>query len=391
MRKNFLVGAQIGCGAFAREQHLPNLAEQGDVCLKYCCDPQLEQAQRAMRDYGGEQALADYHGILDDPELDFLMVATPHDLHLPIVKAAAAHGKHIFCEKPMAMTVADCHEIIRLIRHSGIRFCVDLNRRMAPSMLALRERVREQQTTPQHQPWRFVEQTRDELPEEKATHFLMRIQDESSSYRMIHLDPAHGGGQIIGESVHWLDLACWFFAPARPVEITACGGTRMNHTIFLKFDNGDSATLDFSSCGTFDYPKELFEVTSRAALFRNLFFVENRYYGIPELQAETFPLQHDDLKAKVPAEGFEALLEKIRVRNAQAGGNLRDVTQRLVVDKGHVNMLKGFLQALRNHTDTPCNELCGLRATLLAQLAMQSIKCRGTVPVLEEELHPAIQ
>ena len=390
MGKDCLVGAQIGCGAFAREQHLPNLAAQEGVRLKYCCDADLARARCAAEEFGGECAVADCHEALVDPEVDFLMVATPHDQHLPVVEAAAAHGKHVFCEKPMAMTIAESYEIIRQVRHGGIRLCVDLNRRMAPSMLALRERVREHQRAPRHQPWRFVETARTELPEEQTTHLLMRIQDESSSYRMIHLDPAHGGGQIIGEAVHWLDLACWFFAPSRPVEVTACGSTRLNHTIFLKFASGDTATLDFSSCGTFDYPKELFEVTSRAALFRNLFFVENRYYGIPGLEGECFPLQHDDLKTEVPAEGFEAFLEKTRRRNELEGGNLRESTRRLVVDKGHRNMLRGFLQSIRENTASPCDELCGLQATLLAQLAIESIRRRVTLPVLEEELRPAI-
>ena len=390
MRENKLVGAQIGCGAFAREQHLPNMASMGDICIKYCCDPVERQATTAMQTFGAEQAVADYREAIADPEVDFLTIATPHDQHLPVIQAAAAQGKHVFCEKPMAMTLPEAHDIIRLVKHSGIKFCVDLNRRMAPSMKALRERVQRQQASPQHNPWRYIENEREELPEEKTTHLLIRIQDESSSYRMIHLDPAHGGGQILGESVHWLDLACWFFAPARPVEVTAWGGVRMNHGINLKFDNGDSATLDFSSCGTFDFPKELYEVTSRAALFRNLFFVENRYYGMPGQENETFPLQHDDLKSEIPGEGFDAFLAKSQARARQAGENLRNVSQRLVVDKGHLNMMRGFFEAIRTNGKTPCDEYCGMQSMLLALLAIQSIKTRSTLPILVEDWQPSI-
>ena len=390
MRGNKLVGAQIGCGAFANAQHLPNMASMDDICIKYCCDPNLKSAQNAAARFGGEQAVSDYSQIIQDSELDFLTVATPHDMHLPIVRAAAANGKHVFCEKPMALSIEESNEIIRAVKHGGIKLCVDLNRRMAPSMLALKKRYLEQLANPKHNSWRYIETDREELPEEKTSHFLIRIQDESSSYRMIHLDPAHGGGCIIGESVHWLDLACWLFAPAKPIEITAWGNVRMNHGIFLKFDNGNSATLDFSSCGTFDYPKELFEITSRAALFRNLFFVENRYYGIPGLDSETFPLQADDFKDSVPQEGFDAFMAKNLAKNQNAGGNIRNDTRQLVVDKGHRNMMQGFFNAIRNNTQTPCDEYCGLQATLLAQLAIQSIKCKSTLPVLEEELHPAI-
>ena len=390
MRENKLVGAQIGCGAFANDQHLPNMASMDDICIKYCCDPNLKHAQASAQKYGAEQALTDYSGIINDPELDFVTVATPHDMHLPIVRLAAANGKHVFCEKPMALSIEESNEIIRAVKHGGIKLCVDLNRRMSPSMIALKKHYLEQLAQPRHNPWRYIEADREELPEERTSHFLIRIQDESSSYRMIHLDPAHGGGCIIGESVHWLDLACWLFAPARPMEITAWGNVRMNHGIFLKFDNGNSATLDFSSCGTFDYPKELFEITSRAALFRNLFFVENRYYGMPGLENETFPLQVDDFKDCIPQEGFDAYMKKSTAMHKDANGNMRDSKKRLTVDKGHLNMMRGFFDAIRNNTPTPCDEYCGLQATLLAQLAIQSIKCKSTLPILEEELRPAI-
>ena len=390
MKNGKLVAAQIGCGAFAKAQHLPNLKEREDVEVRYCCDIFLDAAKEAAARFGVPKAVADYGEALADPEVDFVMVATSHDMHLPIVRAAAARGKHIFCEKPMAMELPESWEIIRAVRRAGVKLCVDLNRRMAPSMHALKARVQAQIAAPKHQPWRYVETSRAPLPEEEATHFLIRIQDEGSSYRMVHMDPAHGGGAIIGESVHWMDLACWFFAPQVPVEITACGSSRMTHLIHLKFSGGDSATLDFSVGGTFDYPKELFEVTSRAALFRNLFFVENRYYGIPGLDAETFPLQRDDFAADCPGEGFDAFLAKTALQQRAAAGNLRNVQRELIVDKGHRAMLAGFLAAIRGNAAVPCDELAGLQATLLAKLAIQSIRSRQTLPVPIEELRPAI-
>jgi hypothetical protein len=83
-------------------------------------------------------------------------------------------------------------------------------------------------------------------------------------------------------------------------------------------------------------------------------------------------------------------MAKNTARNQNAGGNIRNDTRLLIVDKGHRNMMQGFFDAIRNNTPTPCDEYCGLQATLLAQLAIQSIKCRTTLPILEEELHPAI-
>ena len=390
MAEKKLVVAQIGCGAFAQSQHLPNVTSRSDLRLKYCCDVNLENAENAAQKFGAEKALQNYQDALNDSEVDFVMVATPHDLHLPIIQSAAEKGIHVFCEKPMAMEIPEAWEIIRAVKHGNIKLCVDLNRRMAPSMHALKKQVLAQQADPKHNVWRYIETDRDEFPEEKRTNLLVRIQDESSSYRMIHMDPQHGGGSIIGESVHWLDLACWFFAPQVPVEINAWGSSRMSHGINLVFSSGDSATIIFDVCGTFDYPKEMFEVTSRASLFRNMFFVENRYYGIPGVSSEKFPLQRDGFKDVVKEEGFDAFMKKCDLLHQQAGNNVKYTSGDLVVDKGHQAMLAGFVEAIKNNTPSPCDEYAGLQSTLLAKLAIESIRLKRALPVLQEEWMPGI-
>ena len=384
MKDGKLVAAQIGCGAFANEQDLPNMAAHGGIEVRYCCDPNFAAAEKAAAKWGGK-ALADYLPALDDPELDFVKVSTPHDLHKPIVMAAAARGKHVFCEKPMAMELADCWEMVRAVRKAGIKFCVDLNRRMSPAMRALKARVLEQQHDERHNPWRYVETTRPPMAEERATNFLIRIQDESSSYRMIHLDPLHGGGQILGETVHWLDLASWFFEGQRPVALTGWGSTRLSHGLNLKFESGDSATILFDACGTFDYPTEMYEVTSRSALFQSLFFVENRYWGMPGKERETFPLQFDGFRQEVSEEGFEAYLRKNALRH---GADLKANWGALGPDKGHRAMLAGFADAIRNGTPSPCDEMAGLRSLLLARIAIDAIKSAQARPVPVEDWEP---
>ena len=382
MRDGKLVMGQIGCGGFAHDQDLPNMKARGDVIVKFCCDPRLEAAEAAARDFGGEKAVADYMEILGDPEVDFVKVSTPHDMHKDIVLAAAARGKHVFCEKPMAMLLADCWEMIRAVQKGGIKFCVDMNRRMSPALQALKRRVAAQIAAPKHNPWRYIEMTREPLDEEMKTNFLIRVQDESSSYRMVHLDPAHGGGLVIGEVVHWLDLACWFFAPARPVEITGWGSARLSHGLNVLFSDGNAATIVFDATGTFDFPKERYEVTSRAALFQSLFFVENRYWGMDGEERETFPLQFDSYADRVPGEGFEAFMAKTRERQrATATGNMKDNWGALGVDKGHRAMLGGFIEAIRTGGQSPCDEMAGMRAVLLSNLAIGAIREKRAVAV----------
>ena len=387
MRNGKLVVAQIGCGKFAEYQDLPNITSLEELTLKWICDLDLERAAEMQKKFGAEKITSDFKEICADPEVDLIKIATSHEIHLPIVECAAAAGKHIFCEKPMAMRDEEAWRIMKAVKKHGVKLCVDLNRRMSPAMQALRKKYLEHTANPQHNPWRYVEKVREMLPDENFPHMNIRIQDESSSYGLGHLNPLTGGGEIIGESVHWLDLACWFFAPALPCEITAFGSSRLSHGIYLKFNNGASMTLDFSCTGTFDYPKEQFEVTAEAALFRCLHFVENTYHGMPDAGSETFALQEDPLQEM--GEGFDAYIKKY-FANVKGSTNAKEVemNQPLTVDKGHQNMLNSFVDAILNDTPSPCDEMAGFRSTFLAQKAIESIRHKQTIPIQLEDITP---
>jgi predicted dehydrogenase len=377
--KKLIVG-QIGCGAFAEGQDFPNYSANDKVECKWCCDISLERAKAMAQKFSVPNVTADYMDVINDDEVDFIKVCTSHDVHLPIIEAAAKAGKHIFCEKPMAMEEEEGFKIIRAVRRGGVKLCVDLNRRMSPSLHSLKEKWVEQKENPKHQPWRYVEAERELYPEEKNSQLIIRIQDETVSYRMIHMDPLRGGGALIGESVHWLDLACWFFNDQVPTEINAWGSSRFSHGINLRFSKGDEATITFSGGGTFDYPKELFEVASNGALFRNEFFVENQYYGIPDLNKETFELQHDSQPEVGSQGGFLGYMEKYKAR-VEGLANSKDGHSSLAVDKGHRNMLDKFCDAIINDTPSPCDEKAGFLSTYLAKLAIKSIETRQTLPV----------
>ena len=387
MAKTILTAAQIGCGKFAHSQDLPNLANHKQINFKWVCDINLAAAQDAAREFNVPNATNNFMDIINDPEVDMIKIATSHEVHLPIIEAAAAAGKHIFCEKPMAMHNEEAFKIIRAVRKGGVKLCVDLNRRMSPAMQALKKKYLEHIANPKHNPWQYIETVREPLPEEQFHHMNIRIQDESSSYALVHLNPLTGGGEIIGESVHWLDLACWFFAPALPCEITAFGSSRLSHGIYLKFNNGASMTLDFSCTGTFDYPKEQFEVTAGAALFRCLHFVENTYHGMPDAGAETFPLQSDPFKDF--GDGFDAYCKKYFAK-VSGSSNAKEIenTDPLTVDKGHTSMLNAFIDAILNDKPSPCDEMAGFRSTFLAQKAIESIRLKQTLPLQIKDVTP---
>lgn len=390
MKNGKLTAAQIGCGKFAWAQDLVNLTHHPDVTLKWVCDVNPASAAKAAEHFNIPKQTSDFMEVINDPEVDFIKIATSHEAHLPIIEAAAKAGKHIFCEKPMAMVNEEAYKIIRAVRRGGVKICVDLNRRMSPAMQALRRKWLSHAADPKHNPWRYIEKVRDLLPEENLPHMVIRIQDESSSYGLGHLDPLTGGGEIIGESVHWLDLACWFFAPQLPCEITAWGSSRLSHGIHLRFDRGASMTLDFSCSGTFDFPKELYEVTDNAALFRSLHFVENNYYGMPENAPEFFDLQSDPFPEM--GRGFDAFQAKYS-RNVAGSTNakIQENTTPLAPDKGHRAMLNAFIRCLKEDQPSPCDELAGFRSTYLAQRAIEALEMKRTLSVPLEKITPCIQ
>jgi predicted dehydrogenase len=96
------------------------------------------------RAFGAEHDLrlaADFDALLADPEVDAVVLATPHSLHTQQVVAAAQAGKHVFCEKPFALTQADAQTAVAATEQAGVALGLGYNRRFHPEMTKLRERI----------------------------------------------------------------------------------------------------------------------------------------------------------------------------------------------------------------------------------------------------------
>ena len=152
-----LVAAQIGCGYFAKDQHGPNLVRNENVSrIKWACDLSDENAAGFARRFGAEKTARDFREAVADPEVDIILVATSHEIHLPIIELAAENGKHIFCEKPMAVDEKEARKIIRAVRTGKVKLCVDYMRRMAPASIALKREWLAHKQRPSHHPWRVM-------------------------------------------------------------------------------------------------------------------------------------------------------------------------------------------------------------------------------------------
>ncbi|MCD6359862.1 MAG: Gfo/Idh/MocA family oxidoreductase [Armatimonadetes bacterium] len=377
--------AVIGCGAFARYEHFPNIARSGKIELVAGCSRSEENRRWVEENYSPEWTTPDAEDIFAADDIDLVVLSVPHNLHLEMVLRTAAAGKHVLCEKPMTMTMDEAYDVVKAVKDAGVKLCVDYNRRFAPSMRYLRQAYLEHRDAPQVGAGQFVEDAaRPPLPEEEATMLMIRIQDESSTYRPVHIDYRTGGGQIIGETCHWLDLACWLL-DEEPYQVYASGSTRLSHIITLDFPSGSHACIWFGVGGTFRYPKELYELADHSALFRNECFVETQIFGRGEPEVRTFDLQYDDLP-EVGAEGgmsgYVAKLNERAHRYAESG-EWPDIGP----DKGHFDLLEAFADAIINDTPSPISEYDGARATYLSRRAIDSIRAGRPVPVNVEDMH----
>jgi predicted dehydrogenase len=97
-----------------------------------------------VKQFAGEHqfALADsYEALLADPKVDAVVLATPHSMHVDQVVAAAAAGKHVFCEKPFALTKESAERAVEAVRRAGVTLGLGYNRRLHPEMNRLRDKI----------------------------------------------------------------------------------------------------------------------------------------------------------------------------------------------------------------------------------------------------------
>src|SRR2546429_224049 len=119
----------LGCGDIARKRVARAIIDQPSSQLLAACRRDPDKLQEFCRDFGIDRGYQHDSERLDDPAVDVVYIATPVAQHLPQTLAAAAAGKHVLVEKPMARTVAEC---IAACRDRGICLGVAYYRRFYP-------------------------------------------------------------------------------------------------------------------------------------------------------------------------------------------------------------------------------------------------------------------
>ena len=129
----------IGCGGIANGKHMPSLKKLPDVEMVAFCDIVEERAQKAAREYGveGAKVYTDYKELLKDKTIDVVHVLTPNKQHSFITVDALEAGKHVMCEKPMAINGVEALKMLDAAKRTGKKLTIGYQNRYRPDSLYL--------------------------------------------------------------------------------------------------------------------------------------------------------------------------------------------------------------------------------------------------------------
>jgi len=316
----------IGAGNFAAAHLLPAIKAVAGVELAHVVATRGLRADTVRRRSKFRAASTDPGTVWSDEGTTVAIIATRHDTHARFTIDALSAGKAVFVEKPLALTEEELDRVSETARRTGGRFMVGFNRRFAPAVGWALERIGDDRA-------------------DLRMHFRIAAGPLPADHWL--LDPDVGGGRLLGEGCHFVDLAC-FAAASAPVRVRAealdrpgrRGGTQ-DFLIALRFSNGATATIEYLSSSNARVAKEHLEFhrSGVTAIIRDY------------LDAEVY-------------RGGRAIRKKWRSR-----------------DKGHRAEIAEFLAAVRAGKPTPIPESESVQSMLVTLLASRSIAEGRTIAI----------
>ena len=207
----------IGLGGKGRS-HASNLARLPGVRLVALCDIEEAMIERTRQTLGesvaGAYGTTDAARVIGDRTVDAVVIATQHDTHAPLAIAAAGAKKHILCEKPLALTTEECHQMEAAVKAGGVQFLMGFQARHRYFTRLIKERIPHPQVV------------------------MGAIIDPQWPDGYWAVDPIKGGGNVLSQGVHAFDLVS-YFAGADPVSAFSVGG-------ILSHDPAVTPTVDAS-------------------------------------------------------------------------------------------------------------------------------------------------
>ena len=236
----------IGCGNFTTRLLLPEITKISEVRLSHIVSSGGTSSGNAAAKFGFSHASSESQSVFRDHSTDAVFVTTRHDSHARYVTEALRSGKDVFVEKPLALTLDELTEIQSVVEENEMKnlLMVGFNRRFSPHTLQLKNWLKSSSSPISI----MMTVNAGAIPEDHWTQ-----------------DPEIGGGRVIGEACHFIDLArCLAESGIKNSSSVFLGGHagRLGDcaTLNLEFENGSVATIHYLANGHSSYPKEKVEV-----------------------------------------------------------------------------------------------------------------------------------
>lgn len=234
----------IGAGNFTKMTMLPALKGSG-AQYKYVASKGGVSGTAMAQKHGFSHSSTNVEDLLHDNEVDLVLITTRHNLHASMTVKCLEAGKHVFVEKPLALNIEELAKVIEAHQKSAKTVMIGFNRRFSPHAEKMKMLLGNSQMNV------IATMNAGNLPANVWVH-----------------DMIIGGGRIIGEACHFIDLITYLTgSKVKAVCMNAMGlnpeENTDNATILLKYENGSTGVINYFSNGSKAYSKERVEVYSQ--------------------------------------------------------------------------------------------------------------------------------
>jgi predicted dehydrogenase len=253
----------IGAGNFAKNTLLPIMTETGLYHFKGLATTGGVGTAQAQDVFSFDYTTNDYKDLIKDPEVQMIVISTQHNSHAKFIIEALQAGKHVYCEKPMCLTLEDLEKIEGTYKTSKGELFIGLNRRHAP----LIQQIKQQMSTDKVAAVYDYIANAGYLPEDHWT------QDENV-----------GSGRILGEAIHFVDVI-QYLDGSRLLSLGVSFAQndaypkKDNAVITLRFESGAIGNIIYTSMGSRKYPKEQLRIFSNGIVCEMDNYIKMTRYG----------------------------------------------------------------------------------------------------------------
>ncbi|WP_281974508.1 Gfo/Idh/MocA family protein [Halobacillus litoralis] len=202
----------IGVGGIAQGRHIPSFLELKDkVVLSAVQDVNEERAKEVAEKYNIPQVFSEYEEMFK--EVDAVTICTPNKFHAEISIAALEAGVHVLCEKPMAITTAECEAMMEAARRNNRLLSIAYHYRYTPEAQLAKKAV-----------------LNNEIGDPLVTRVQAMRRRKVPGWGVFTNKDLQGGGSLIDFGCHLLDLALWLLDDPKPVEVMGKTYDRLSKT-----------------------------------------------------------------------------------------------------------------------------------------------------------------